>query len=151
MLFLSMILLYFSSEVYCVIDICLYASLLLLFSLSQVLKSHHWFFFLGTAQLDYMSLTLSDGGPYLGCCSSLPDHTITVWWATENTTLPYTACYLFSVMFIQAEQLSYSSHDCVLQELGKCWANLFTTKGRAWCHFFGVQPSELAPALCFGH
>ncbi|KAM9345139.1 cilia- and flagella-associated protein 43 [Symphorus nematophorus] len=33
----------------------------------------------GTAQLDYTSLTLSDGGPYLGCCSSLPDHTITVW------------------------------------------------------------------------
>ncbi|KAF0027582.1 hypothetical protein F2P81_020323 [Scophthalmus maximus] len=32
----------------------------------------------GTAQLDYTSLTLSDGGPYLGCCSSLPDHTITV-------------------------------------------------------------------------
>ncbi|XP_056147897.1 cilia- and flagella-associated protein 43 [Lampris incognitus] len=33
----------------------------------------------GTAQLDYTSLALSDGGPYLGCCSSLPDHTITVW------------------------------------------------------------------------
>ncbi|XP_026164307.1 cilia- and flagella-associated protein 43 isoform X12 [Mastacembelus armatus] len=34
---------------------------------------------LGTAQLDYTSLTLSHGGPYLGCCSSFPDHTITVW------------------------------------------------------------------------
>ncbi|XP_024916858.1 cilia- and flagella-associated protein 43 isoform X2 [Cynoglossus semilaevis] len=33
----------------------------------------------GTAQLDYTSLALSDGGPYLGCCSSLPDHSITVW------------------------------------------------------------------------
>ncbi|XP_042289784.1 cilia- and flagella-associated protein 43 isoform X1 [Thunnus maccoyii] len=33
----------------------------------------------GTTPLDYTSLTLSDGGPYLGCCSSLPDHTITVW------------------------------------------------------------------------
>uniref|UniRef100_A0A3Q3SV97 Cilia- and flagella-associated protein 43 n=1 Tax=Mastacembelus armatus TaxID=205130 RepID=A0A3Q3SV97_9TELE len=33
----------------------------------------------GTAQLDYTSLTLSHGGPYLGCCSSFPDHTITVW------------------------------------------------------------------------
>ncbi|XP_028458704.1 cilia- and flagella-associated protein 43 isoform X2 [Perca flavescens] len=33
----------------------------------------------GIAQLDYTSLTLSDGGPYLGCCSSLPDYTITVW------------------------------------------------------------------------
>ncbi|XP_047190800.1 cilia- and flagella-associated protein 43 isoform X1 [Scophthalmus maximus] len=39
----------------------------------------------GTAQLDYTSLTLSDGGPYLGCCSSLPDHTITVWnWETAE-------------------------------------------------------------------
>ncbi|XP_054455755.1 cilia- and flagella-associated protein 43 [Anoplopoma fimbria] len=33
----------------------------------------------GTAQLDYTSLTLSTGGPYLGCCSSFPDHIITVW------------------------------------------------------------------------
>uniref|UniRef100_UPI0037E722FD cilia- and flagella-associated protein 43 n=1 Tax=Semicossyphus pulcher TaxID=241346 RepID=UPI0037E722FD len=40
----------------------------------------------GTAQLDNTSLTLSDGGSYLGCCSSLPDHTITVWnW--ENAVL----------------------------------------------------------------
>ncbi|XP_053188578.1 cilia- and flagella-associated protein 43-like [Scomber japonicus] len=40
----------------------------------------------GTAQLDYTSLTLSDGGSYLGCCSSLPDYTITVWnW--ENAEL----------------------------------------------------------------
>ncbi|KAM7385486.1 hypothetical protein PAMP_001568 [Pampus punctatissimus] len=40
----------------------------------------------GTAQLDYTSLTLSDCGPYLGCCSSLPDHTVTVWnW--ENADL----------------------------------------------------------------
>ncbi|XP_030012526.1 cilia- and flagella-associated protein 43 [Sphaeramia orbicularis] len=33
----------------------------------------------GSAKLDYTSLALSDGGPYLVCCSSLPDHTITVW------------------------------------------------------------------------
>ncbi|XP_029926952.1 cilia- and flagella-associated protein 43 [Myripristis murdjan] len=33
----------------------------------------------GSAQLDYTSLALSDGGPYLGCCSTLPDHSITVW------------------------------------------------------------------------
>ncbi|XP_028278739.1 cilia- and flagella-associated protein 43 [Parambassis ranga] len=33
----------------------------------------------GAAQLDYTCLALSDGGPYLACCSSLPDHTITVW------------------------------------------------------------------------
>ncbi|KAF7668376.1 hypothetical protein LDENG_00016910 [Lucifuga dentata] len=33
----------------------------------------------GTAQLDYTSLALSYDGPYLACCSSLPDHTITVW------------------------------------------------------------------------
>ncbi|KAF7220427.1 cilia- and flagella-associated protein 43 isoform X1 [Nothobranchius furzeri] len=33
----------------------------------------------GEAQLDYTSLTLSDLGPYLGSCSSFPDHTITVW------------------------------------------------------------------------
>ncbi|XP_029962541.1 cilia- and flagella-associated protein 43 [Salarias fasciatus] len=39
----------------------------------------------GTAQLDYTSLTLSDGGPYLGCCSSLPDYSITVWnWETAE-------------------------------------------------------------------
>lgn len=41
--------------------------------------SSFMFFFSGTAQLDYTSLALSDGGPYLGCCSSLPDHSITVW------------------------------------------------------------------------
>uniref|UniRef100_A0A3B3ZVU6 Cilia- and flagella-associated protein 43 n=1 Tax=Periophthalmus magnuspinnatus TaxID=409849 RepID=A0A3B3ZVU6_9GOBI len=35
--------------------------------------------------LDYISLALSDGGPYLVSCSSLPDYTITVWnW--ENAT-----------------------------------------------------------------
>ncbi|KAK5623470.1 hypothetical protein CRENBAI_013784 [Crenichthys baileyi] len=33
----------------------------------------------GDAHLDYTSLTLSDGGPYLGCCSSLPEYSITVW------------------------------------------------------------------------
>ncbi|KAM3606934.1 uncharacterized protein V6R79_025898 [Siganus canaliculatus] len=33
----------------------------------------------GTAQLDYTSLTLSDSGPYLACCSAAPDHTIAVW------------------------------------------------------------------------
>ncbi|KAL3971951.1 peroxiredoxin 1 [Sarotherodon galilaeus] len=33
----------------------------------------------GGAQLDYTSLALSHGGPYLGSCSSLPDHIITVW------------------------------------------------------------------------
>ncbi|XP_058508068.1 cilia- and flagella-associated protein 43 isoform X2 [Solea solea] len=39
----------------------------------------------GGAQLDYTSLALSDGGPYLGCCSSLPDHIITVWnWETAE-------------------------------------------------------------------
>ncbi|KAF3708148.1 Cilia- and flagella-associated protein 43 [Channa argus] len=32
----------------------------------------------GTAQLEYTSLALSEGGPYLACCSSLPDHIITV-------------------------------------------------------------------------
>ncbi|CAG6016962.1 unnamed protein product [Menidia menidia] len=33
----------------------------------------------GSAQLDYTSLALSGSGPYLVCCSSLPDYTITVW------------------------------------------------------------------------
>ncbi|XP_034008505.1 cilia- and flagella-associated protein 43 isoform X1 [Trematomus bernacchii] len=33
----------------------------------------------GAAQTDYKSLTLSESGPYLGCCSSFPDYTITVW------------------------------------------------------------------------
>ncbi|KAM6956299.1 cilia- and flagella-associated protein 43 [Aplochiton taeniatus] len=37
----------------------------------------------GTAQLDYSCLALSDAGPYLAGCSSVPDHTITVWnWET---------------------------------------------------------------------
>ncbi|XP_072293479.1 cilia- and flagella-associated protein 43 [Eucyclogobius newberryi] len=39
----------------------------------------------GSSKLDYISLALSDGGPYLVSCSSLPDFTITVWnW--ENAT-----------------------------------------------------------------
>ncbi|XP_072534295.1 cilia- and flagella-associated protein 43 isoform X2 [Salminus brasiliensis] len=33
----------------------------------------------GTAKLAYTALALSDTGPYLACCSSLPDYTITVW------------------------------------------------------------------------
>ncbi|XP_036430574.1 cilia- and flagella-associated protein 43 [Colossoma macropomum] len=33
----------------------------------------------GTAKLAYTVLALSDSGPYLACCSSLPDYTITVW------------------------------------------------------------------------
>ncbi|XP_024152619.1 cilia- and flagella-associated protein 43 isoform X2 [Oryzias melastigma] len=33
----------------------------------------------GTAKLKYTCLTLSDSGPFLGCCSSLPDYTLTVW------------------------------------------------------------------------
>ncbi|XP_008427595.1 cilia- and flagella-associated protein 43 isoform X2 [Poecilia reticulata] len=33
----------------------------------------------GNTPLDYTSLTLSDGGPYLGSCSSFPDYSITVW------------------------------------------------------------------------
>ncbi|XP_062319806.1 cilia- and flagella-associated protein 43 [Osmerus eperlanus] len=39
----------------------------------------------GTAKLSYTSIALSDAGPYLACCSSLPDHTITVWnWETGS-------------------------------------------------------------------
>ncbi|XP_055758385.1 cilia- and flagella-associated protein 43 isoform X1 [Salvelinus fontinalis] len=39
----------------------------------------------GTAHVDYTSLALSDAGPYLACCSSIPDHTITVWnWETGD-------------------------------------------------------------------
>ncbi|XP_022540288.2 cilia- and flagella-associated protein 43 isoform X1 [Astyanax mexicanus] len=38
----------------------------------------------GTAKLAYTVLALSDAGPYLACCSSLPDYTITVWnWESE--------------------------------------------------------------------
>ncbi|XP_017552052.1 cilia- and flagella-associated protein 43 isoform X1 [Pygocentrus nattereri] len=33
----------------------------------------------GTAKLAYTVLALSDSGPYLACCSSIPDYTITVW------------------------------------------------------------------------
>uniref|UniRef100_UPI003AAA87D7 cilia- and flagella-associated protein 43 n=1 Tax=Centroberyx gerrardi TaxID=166262 RepID=UPI003AAA87D7 len=56
----------------------------------------------GTAQLDYTSLALSDGGPYLGCCSSLPDHTITVWnWenAEPICTQPQTGTDVISLVF----------------------------------------------------
>ncbi|XP_072314847.1 uncharacterized protein [Eucyclogobius newberryi] len=39
----------------------------------------------GSSKLDYISLALSDSGPYLASCSSPPDFTITVWnW--ENAT-----------------------------------------------------------------
>uniref|UniRef100_A0A8C7L493 Cilia- and flagella-associated protein 43 n=1 Tax=Oncorhynchus kisutch TaxID=8019 RepID=A0A8C7L493_ONCKI len=39
----------------------------------------------GTAHVDYTSLALCDAGPYLACCSSIPDHTITVWnWETGD-------------------------------------------------------------------
>ncbi|XP_040905777.1 cilia- and flagella-associated protein 43 [Toxotes jaculatrix] len=56
----------------------------------------------GTAQLDYTSLTLSDGGPYLGCCSSLPDHTIAVWnWETAEPicTQPQAGQDVISLVF----------------------------------------------------
>ncbi|XP_045926905.1 cilia- and flagella-associated protein 43 isoform X2 [Micropterus dolomieu] len=56
----------------------------------------------GTAQLDYTSLTLSDAGPYLGCCSSLPDHTITVWnWenAEPICTQPQAGRDVISLVF----------------------------------------------------
>ncbi|KAA8583707.1 hypothetical protein FQN60_014915 [Etheostoma spectabile] len=56
----------------------------------------------GTAQLDYTSLTLSDDGPYLGCCSSLPDHTITVWnWenAEPICTQPQAGQNVISLVF----------------------------------------------------
>ncbi|XP_041802985.1 cilia- and flagella-associated protein 43 [Chelmon rostratus] len=56
----------------------------------------------GTAQLDYTSLTLSDGGPYLGCCSSFPDHTITVWnWenAEPICTQPQVGHDVISLVF----------------------------------------------------
>ncbi|XP_023698358.2 cilia- and flagella-associated protein 43 isoform X1 [Paramormyrops kingsleyae] len=37
----------------------------------------------GSAELDYTSLALSDAGPYLACCSSIPDLTLTLWdWET---------------------------------------------------------------------
>ncbi|KAL2083728.1 hypothetical protein ACEWY4_021501 [Coilia grayii] len=32
-----------------------------------------------SAKLEYTELALSGSGPYLACCSSAPDHTITVW------------------------------------------------------------------------
>ncbi|KAM3862960.1 cilia- and flagella-associated protein 43-like [Diretmus argenteus] len=56
----------------------------------------------GTAKLDYTSLALSDGGPYLGCCSSLPDHTITVWnWYTAEPicTQPQSGKDVISLVF----------------------------------------------------
>ncbi|XP_041644785.1 cilia- and flagella-associated protein 43 [Cheilinus undulatus] len=56
----------------------------------------------GAAQLDYTSLTLSDGGPYVGCCSSLPEHTITVWnWenAEQICTHPNAGQGVVSLLF----------------------------------------------------
>ncbi|XP_042358212.1 cilia- and flagella-associated protein 43 [Plectropomus leopardus] len=56
----------------------------------------------GAAQMNYTSLTLSDGGPYLGCCSSLPDHTITVWnWekAEPICTQPQAGQDVISLVF----------------------------------------------------
>ncbi|XP_062257078.1 cilia- and flagella-associated protein 43 isoform X2 [Platichthys flesus] len=56
----------------------------------------------GMAQLDYTSLALSDCGPYLGCCSSLPDHTITVWnWETAEPicTQPQAGKDVISLVF----------------------------------------------------
>ncbi|XP_073337399.1 cilia- and flagella-associated protein 43 [Pagrus major] len=56
----------------------------------------------GTAQLDYTSLTLSDGGPYLGSFSALPDHTITVWnWETAEPicTQPQAGRDVISLVF----------------------------------------------------
>ncbi|XP_068423978.1 cilia- and flagella-associated protein 43 [Clinocottus analis] len=56
----------------------------------------------GAAQLDYTSLTLSTDGPYLGCCSSLPDYTITVWnWenAEPICTQPHAGQDVISLAF----------------------------------------------------
>ncbi|XP_029304967.1 cilia- and flagella-associated protein 43 isoform X2 [Cottoperca gobio] len=56
----------------------------------------------GSAQLGYTSLTLSDGGPYLGCCSSFPDHTITVWnWENGEPlcTRPHAGQDVISLVF----------------------------------------------------
>ncbi|XP_023144342.2 cilia- and flagella-associated protein 43 isoform X1 [Amphiprion ocellaris] len=56
----------------------------------------------GTAQLDYTSLALCDGGPYLACCSSLPDHTITVWnWENAESlcTQPHDGKDVISLVF----------------------------------------------------
>ncbi|KAK5854131.1 hypothetical protein PBY51_015227 [Eleginops maclovinus] len=56
----------------------------------------------GAAQLDFTSLTLSEGGPYLGCCSSFPEYTITVWnWETAEPlcTQPQAGQDVISLVF----------------------------------------------------
>uniref|UniRef100_A0A3B5KH85 Cilia- and flagella-associated protein 43 n=1 Tax=Takifugu rubripes TaxID=31033 RepID=A0A3B5KH85_TAKRU len=56
----------------------------------------------GTAPLDCTSLALSDGGPFLGCCSSLPNYTITVWnWekAEPICSQPKAGCDVVSLVF----------------------------------------------------
>ncbi|KAF3841998.1 hypothetical protein F7725_023949, partial [Dissostichus mawsoni] len=56
----------------------------------------------GAARTDYKSLTLSEGGPYLGCCSSFPDYTITVWnWenAEPLCTQPQAGQDVISLVF----------------------------------------------------
>ncbi|XP_061602161.1 cilia- and flagella-associated protein 43 [Cololabis saira] len=57
---------------------------------------------IGGTQLDYTSLALSDGGPYLASCSSLPDYTITVWnWenAVPVCTQPQAGEDVISLVF----------------------------------------------------
>ncbi|XP_038127693.1 cilia- and flagella-associated protein 43-like [Cyprinodon tularosa] len=56
----------------------------------------------GDARMDYTCMTLSDGGPYLGCCSSLPEFSITIWnWQSAEVlcTQSQAGNYVISLHF----------------------------------------------------
>uniref|UniRef100_A0A3B3VJW6 Cilia- and flagella-associated protein 43 n=1 Tax=Poecilia latipinna TaxID=48699 RepID=A0A3B3VJW6_9TELE len=88
----------------------------------------------GNTPLDYTSLTLSDGGPYLGSCSSLPDYSITV------CVKPQTSIYFMGYVWCQSVGFWYESR-CFR---AKSFA-LYTVSRWTGCNLFGVQPLELPP------
>ncbi|XP_055358538.1 cilia- and flagella-associated protein 43 isoform X2 [Betta splendens] len=91
----------------------------------------------GTAQLDYTSLTLSNCGPYLGCCSSIPDYTITIWnWETAEPicTRPQAGKDVISLVFNPHNWLQ-------LCALGSTSVTLWTVEKSAGYH--ALKPSVI--------
>lgn len=80
------------------------------------------------------------------------------WWSLLGrlflTSRPCNNCVVSGVKIhtsyfvFHAQQLC--NNHCNMQELGKCWSTLFALSSWEGCDFTGIQPSELAPALCFG-
>ncbi|XP_037321813.2 cilia- and flagella-associated protein 43 isoform X1 [Pungitius pungitius] len=93
----------------------------------------------GSAQLDFTSLSLSTDGPYLACCSSLPDYTITVWnWenAEPICTKPHAGQDVNSLMF---NPLSWHQ----LCALGKCSLTVWNIEKSANIHLMKPSVIEL--------